>query len=226
MRIRLRGLNSITKRLADGSRRTYWYAWKGGPPLRGEPGTPEFIASYNEAVASKVTPPRGKLLSVLQAFQASDEFRGLAPRSRVDYVGKIKIIEKAFGDFPLSAMTDVRTRGIFKSWREQLAVASRRQADYAWVILARVLSWGWIAALSPPTRAPVVVGFIAVQARRISGPMRMRRRSSNVRPRICICRYCSHSGPASGKATYCGFRGRLMTECISGCGNQRAAREW
>jgi integrase len=142
MRIRLRGLNSITKRLADGTRRTYWYAWKGGPPLRGEPGTPEFIASYNEAVASKVTPPRGKLLSVLQAFQASDEFRGLAPRSRVDYVGKIKIIEKAFGDFPLSAMTDVRTRGIFKSWREQLAVASRRQADYAWVILARVLSWG------------------------------------------------------------------------------------
>jgi hypothetical protein len=50
MRIRLRGINSITKRLADGTRRTYWYAWKGGPPLRGEPGMPEFVASYNEAV--------------------------------------------------------------------------------------------------------------------------------------------------------------------------------
>jgi len=33
MRIRLKGLNSITKRLADGTTRTYWYAWKGGPPL-------------------------------------------------------------------------------------------------------------------------------------------------------------------------------------------------
>ena len=42
MRIRLRGINSISKKLADGTRRTYWYAWKGGPPLRGEPGTPEF----------------------------------------------------------------------------------------------------------------------------------------------------------------------------------------
>jgi hypothetical protein len=41
-------------RLADGTRRTYWYAWKGGPPLRGEPGSPEFIASYNAAVAAKV----------------------------------------------------------------------------------------------------------------------------------------------------------------------------
>ena len=32
MRIRLKGINSITKKLADGTRRTYWYAWKGGPP--------------------------------------------------------------------------------------------------------------------------------------------------------------------------------------------------
>ena len=142
MRIKLKGINSITKRLADRTTRTYRYAWKGGPPLRGEPGTPEFIASYNEAVARKVVPPRGTLLSVLQGYQASDNFTGLAPRSRSDYVGKIKLIEKEFGDFPLSALTDNRTRGIFKQWRERLALSSRRQADYTWVVLARVLSWG------------------------------------------------------------------------------------
>src|ERR1700720_462007 len=100
MRVRLKGANSKRKRLADGRFRTYWYAWKGGPPLRGEPGTAEFIASYNEAAARKVMPPRGKLLGVLQEYQASDEFLSLAPRSRSDYVGKIKLIEKAFGDFP------------------------------------------------------------------------------------------------------------------------------
>jgi integrase len=142
MRIRLKGINNVTKRLADGTLRTYWYAWKGGPPLRGRPGTPEFVASYNEAVTRKVMPPRGTLLSVLQAYQSSEDFTGLAPRSRADYVGKIKLIEKTFGDFPLSAMTDVRTRGVFKTWRERLAITSRRQADYAWVVLARVLSWG------------------------------------------------------------------------------------
>jgi hypothetical protein len=51
--IRPKGINYATKQLADGTLRTYWYAWKGGPRLRGEPGTPEFIASYNEAVASR-----------------------------------------------------------------------------------------------------------------------------------------------------------------------------
>jgi integrase len=155
MRVRLRGLNSVSKRLVDGTQRTYFYAWKGGPAVRGEPGTPEFIASYNEAVARKVVPPSGKLLSVLQGYQASEDFTGLAPRSRSDYVGKIKLIEKEFGDFPLSALTDYRTRGIFKSWRERLAVSSRRQADYAWVVLARILSWGMdrgLVAANPCTR--------------------------------------------------------------------------
>ena len=58
MRIRLKGLNSKRKKLADGSYRTYWWAWKGGPPLHGEPGTPEFVASYNAAVAEKVDAAR------------------------------------------------------------------------------------------------------------------------------------------------------------------------
>jgi hypothetical protein len=69
MRIRLRGINSKRKRLADGSYKIYRWAWKGGPPLHGEPGTPEFIVSYNDAVAKKKIPPTGKLLSLLQAYQ-------------------------------------------------------------------------------------------------------------------------------------------------------------
>jgi integrase len=144
MRIRLKGLNSITKRLADGTRRTYWYAWKGGPPLSGEPGTPEFIASYNEAAARKVVTARGTLISVLQQFQASCDFTSLADSTRRSYAAMIKRIEKEFGDFPLSALTDRRSRGVFMAWRDQLAIsAGRRLADYAWTVLARTLSWSY-----------------------------------------------------------------------------------
>ena len=143
MRIRLKGINSITKRLANGARRTYWYAWKGGPPLSGEPGTPEFVASYNAAVARKVVTPQGTLLSVLQAYQQSENFCGLADETRRGYRLIIVRIEKEFSDFPLSALTDRRTRGVFMIWRDKVAVASgRRMADYAWAVLARVLSWG------------------------------------------------------------------------------------
>ena len=150
MRVRLKGLNCATKRLADGTLRTYWYAWRGGPLLRGEPGTPEFVASYNEAIARRVTPPQGVLLSILQGYQASGEFLGRAERTRFDYIRHLKAIEKEFGDFPLSALTDRRTRGVFMAWRDRRAAKSRRQADYAWQVLALILAWaldrGLIAA--------------------------------------------------------------------------------
>jgi integrase len=143
MRVNLKGINRITKRLADGSTRTYWYAWKGGPPLRGEPGSAGFVASYNEAVARKVPQVQGTLQSLLDYFQTTTEFtKDISERTREDYKRQIKIIEQKFGDFPLAALTDPRTRGIFKEWRDELAIKSARQADYAWVVLARVLSVG------------------------------------------------------------------------------------
>ena len=141
MRVRLKGINPKRKKLADGTFRTYYYAWKGGPRLQGEPGSPEFIASYHAAVNAKKTPPQGVMLSILQGFQASDDFLSKSERYRADMVKHIKKIEAKFGDFPLGALTDRRSRGEFMAWRDQLALRSRRQADYTWQILARILSW-------------------------------------------------------------------------------------
>ena len=142
MRVRLKGINPVTKTLADGTKRTYHYAWKGGPPLRGKPGTPEFHASYNEAVARKVAPPSGTLLALLLRFQESAEFRyKISDRTRRNYIKQIKRIERAFGDFPQKALSDPRAVSIFLEWRDQLAKTSLRQADYTYGTLARILSW-------------------------------------------------------------------------------------
>jgi integrase len=51
------------------------------------------------------------------------------------------IIEVEFFDFPLAALSDPEARGVFKDWRNRLAKRSLRQADAAWTVLARVLSW-------------------------------------------------------------------------------------
>jgi integrase len=143
MLARLKGINRVTKRLADGRAVTYYYAWKGGPRLQGKPGSPEFHASYVEAAASVIPARAGTMLGVLNAYQKSSDFLGLAERTRADYVAKIRLIERAFGDLPLAALTDRRTRGVFMEWRDRLARSSRRQADYAWTVLALILSWGF-----------------------------------------------------------------------------------
>ena len=147
MRVNLKGLHAMVARLADGTTRTYYYAWRNGPKLSGKPGSPDFIASYNEAIARKMTPPAGLLVTVLTQYQLSDDFCRLAQRTRQDYVRQIKIIERAFGTLPLAALSDRRTRGIFMAWRDSIASSSRRQADYAWAVLARVLAWGLDRAL-------------------------------------------------------------------------------
>jgi hypothetical protein len=187
MRLRLKGINSVKKRLADGSVKIYYYAGKSGPRLQGELGSPEFVASYNEAIARKVVPPAGTLLSLLQQYQASSDFGDLADSTRRSYIALIERIEKKFSDFPLSALTDRRTRGIFKGWRDAVAASSgRRQADYTWSVLARVLSWAWIAESLRQIRVSAGVGSIVARGMTKSGRAMMRRVSSSTRRRICI----------------------------------------
>lgn len=142
-RINLKGLNRTKKKLADGSERIYYYLGKGGPRLEGEPGTPEFIASYHAAVEAQRRVPKDTLQSVIDAFQKSSDFTSLAAKTRADYKKHIKHIEGEFGDFPLKAMDDRRTRGEFLAWRDRIGTTSRRQADYRFSVLARIIAWAF-----------------------------------------------------------------------------------
>lgn len=141
MRTTLKGVNRVRTRLASGEIVTYYYAWKGGPRLSGKPGSAEFHAAYVEAT-KKPEVSTDKLGVILEKFQQSGEFcNNIAARTQSDYRAKLRLIDKKFGDYPLKGLSDRRTRGLFLEWRDELAMRSRRQADYTWVVLSRVLSW-------------------------------------------------------------------------------------
>jgi integrase len=120
---------------------SYHYAWKGGPRLEGVPGSPEFIASYNAAAEQLKRRRSDVLTSILDAYEASADFRQLADRTRADYKKHLRAIAVEFGDFPLAALPDRRSRGRFLEWRDQLAAFSKRSADYRFAVFARALSW-------------------------------------------------------------------------------------
>lgn len=88
---KLPGIASATKRLADGSRRRYYYAWRGGPLLVGEdgkplqPNYPEFFVAYVRAHDQRRKPAAGTLFSLIAAFRSSTEFTGLAQKTQKDY---------------------------------------------------------------------------------------------------------------------------------------------
>jgi integrase len=144
MSSRLKGTNQITRQLADGTSKTYHYAWKGGPPLPGEPDSPEYEAAYHEAHKIKEdTPSSDQLWYVLREFKKSPEFGDLVPKSQYEYGRAMDDIDTRFGNWPSSTLSDKRTRGIFKKWRQEISnTRGRRTADYWWSVLSRILSWG------------------------------------------------------------------------------------
>lgn len=143
MLVRVKGLHTAKNKKSG---KVYYYAWRLGPRLRGEPGSAEFMRSYNEAVERLKEPAAGTLHSLIAVFKGSTEFDELAPRTQSDYGKLIKVIETEFGDFPLATLSDPETvaqaRGEFKAWRDRWAKRSKRQADYAWTVLARIFSIG------------------------------------------------------------------------------------
>jgi integrase len=154
MRVHLKGIHSVKVNLANGETASYHYAWRGGPRLVGEPGSPEFLASYSAAYSSRRQPDAASFHSVIAGYRASEDFRGLRPRTKSDYLKHIAKIEKAFGTLPLEALEDARVTKDFLEWRDGMA-NSPRQADYAWMVLMRLLSWArgrGLTSYRPPER--------------------------------------------------------------------------
>ena len=101
MRVHLKGIHRVRWRLASGEIAIYYYAWRGGPRLIGKPGSPEFMQSYNAALASRRLPAQGKLFTLIAEFRASSEFLSLSNSTKRAYSAYLRMIEADFGELPI-----------------------------------------------------------------------------------------------------------------------------
>jgi integrase len=138
--IRLKGILKVT---AKGH--TYWYAWRGpplGPRLHGKPGSPEFIASYNEAVAQRRIPEPGKFRALVTLYRGSADYEKLAISTKRNWSAWLDRIAEYFGPLSIAQFDrPEKIRPIIRRWRNQYA-DTPRAADMALQVLSRVLSFG------------------------------------------------------------------------------------
>jgi integrase len=135
VKVELRGLFKVT---AKG--RTYWYAWRGGPRLRGEPGSPEFIASYNEAIEERRTPDQSRFRALVTLYRASADYSSLAPSTRKNWSIWLDRIGEYFGGLRIAQFDrPEKIRPVIRRWRNKWA-DKPRTADYALQVLSRVLA--------------------------------------------------------------------------------------
>jgi integrase len=135
VKVELRGIAKV-----EAKGRTYYYAWRGGPRLRGQPGSPEFHASYNEAVESRRTPEPGRFKSMVVLYRASGAYKGLEESTRRQWAPWLDRIASYFGDLRIVQFDrPEKIRLVIRKWRNQWA-DKPRTADYAMQVLSRVLS--------------------------------------------------------------------------------------
>lgn len=136
MRVELKGIHTVK---AKGRR--YFYAWRGGPRLRGEPGSPEFCNSYNEAIQDRRAPDTGRFKSLVTAYRASDDFKRLAESTRKVWSPWLDRIADYFGELRIAQFDrPEKIRPVIRRWRNQWS-DKPRTADYGMQVLSRVLSY-------------------------------------------------------------------------------------
>ena len=103
MRIRLKGINSITKRSRTARAGPIGTHGRAGRRRAANRARRSSSPATTKRWRAMVVLPRGKLLGILQQYQASENFTGLAASTRRSYVALIVRIAKAFADFQLEA---------------------------------------------------------------------------------------------------------------------------
>lgn len=132
-------LKGIAKVTAKG--RTYWYAWRGGPRLRGQPGSPEFHGSYNEAIEARRIPEPGRFRALITRYRDSADYKNLAPATRKNWSPWLDRIGSYFGDLRIAQFDrPEKIRKVIRVWRNKWS-ATPRTADYGMQVLSRVLAF-------------------------------------------------------------------------------------
>lgn len=98
VRVDFPGVNMVSKRLADGSRRVYYYHRASGVRLPDDPRSLEFAAAYaklNTIPAKRAEGPgAGTIAKLIQEFKASPDFRQLSDQTRSAYARHMETIER------------------------------------------------------------------------------------------------------------------------------------
>lgn len=121
-------------------KRTYLYAWRGGPRLYSEEGSPAFIEELALVRASLKEGDRSKISGLCAMYRASEEWGALADKTRLDWSRWLDRIQIHFGDYSIrqfSRVTVIRPR--IKAWRRDYA-STPRAADMGIQVLSRLLT--------------------------------------------------------------------------------------
>lgn len=98
MRVEVKGVKRVTARLADGTKRTYYYHRKSGRPLPGDPKSPEFWQALKDFDSPLARSPEESVRGVIESYKRSPKYRNKAVNTKADYDRQLARICDHMGD--------------------------------------------------------------------------------------------------------------------------------
>lgn len=128
MLVKLKGINKVRKRLADGTVKQFYYHRSSGKRLPDDPTSLEFRAAYNDA--ERIAPRDvGTIAGLIREYLASPKFLKKRDSTQREYKRMIKSLEEKFGTMPVAALASPKVIGKFIDYQEEIGLERPREAD-------------------------------------------------------------------------------------------------
>lgn len=139
MRVKIKGVNTVRKKLADGSVKTFYYHRATGTPLPAKPGSAEFMVAFARAdeIAPKDT---GTIRELIRLYLASLKFEKKRASTQREYRRMLNSLDEEFGDMPLRALRSPKVRAVFLDYQEEIGRDRPREADNRLSVLSAVFT--------------------------------------------------------------------------------------
>lgn len=157
MQVKVSGMWTATKKLADGSVSYYAYAFKGGPLIaKGKgrdtakaradlerilalPETMAKLAAAKDVQVIRPAPSVNYIAGLVSAYLKSPEFAKLALVTQREYRRYLDSFSNEFGDWRTALFEDPRIAQDMAEWRDSAAGA--RTGDLRMSVVSRLFSW-------------------------------------------------------------------------------------
>lgn len=146
MLVVIKGIHKVRMRLADGSMKTYYYAWRGGPLMKSSPHT-EAFAIEHARLKEKTKPEEdvSTLETLMLHFTGPEskrnpDFLALAETTQKEHLYAFEIIKKEWPLLPVKLTQQKGMKADIKKWHRSFS-KNPRKADKLLFSLSKIFSY-------------------------------------------------------------------------------------
>lgn len=143
----VKGIHRVRRKLANGSYRVHYYAWRGGPKMEARPGDPNdaFVKELARHREEAEQSPIDTLETLIDHFTGPEDnrntdFLSLAETTQRDHLYAFEIIKKEWPRLPVRLTQQRGFKKLVRKWHRGFAT-NPRKADKLLFSLSKVFSY-------------------------------------------------------------------------------------